>query len=37
MKVLKANNQVPGSTCFQEGPKLKSEMFPVKDILINST
>ena len=33
MKVLKANNQVP-SYIFQEGPKLQSEMFPVKDIIV---
>tara|TARA_R100000005_G_C4928107_1_gene158321 strand:- start:20 stop:403 length:384 start_codon:yes stop_codon:yes gene_type:complete len=35
MKVLKANNQVPGYI-FQEGPKLKSEMFPVKDIIVTA-
>ena len=35
MKVLKANNQVP-SYIFQEGPKLQSEMFPVKDIIVTA-
>ena len=35
MKVLKANNVVPQHV-FQEGPKLKTEMFPVKDILITA-
>ena len=35
MKVLKANSQVPGFI-FEEGPKLKSEMFPVKDILVTA-
>ena len=35
MKVLKANNIVPQHV-FQEGLKLKTEMFPVKDILITA-
>jgi len=35
MKILEASNSVP-STVFQEGPKLKTQMFPVKDILITA-
>ena len=35
MKILRANNTVP-SQVFQEGPKLKTQMFPVKDILITA-
>ena len=35
MKILKASNRVP-SEVFQEGPKLTTQMFPVKDILITA-
>ena len=35
MKILKANNQVPGYV-FQEGPKLETVLHPVKDIIITA-